>query len=67
MFNLPSITNGKKFYLGAAVLFVTAAGKFFFPELFANINLLDFQGVEGQGFMAYMLWAGRSALKKLEE
>lgn len=58
--------DGGKFYAGVGALVITALGEHFFPGSFLDMDLTDLKAVEGQGFMAYMLWAFRSAMKKME-
>ena len=69
MFDFSKI-DGRKFYIGIAAILVVAIGENLAPgavqQFFSEVNLLDFSEIEGQGWLAWMLWAFRSAMKKLE-
>lgn len=62
--------DGSKFYIGIGALVLVAVGQVLVPNetghFINEINLLDVTSVEGQGWGAWMLWAFRSAMKKLE-
>lgn len=64
MSKITGFINGYKGYTAALILLVAALLKYFVPE--SPIDLLDLNAPEGQGFAAYLIWAFRSALKKIE-
>ncbi len=70
MFNLDKM-DGSKFYTGIAAIVVVALGGALAPDNIAlfleEITLLDASSMEGQAWYAWMLWAFRSAMKKLEK
>lgn len=63
--------DGRKFYIGVGALLLVAIGQAIVPaeteHFIHSIQLMDFSTVEGQGWGAWMLWAFRSALEKIQK